>query len=224
MYKTEEMIILFKTHLVLRLKDVVEHMNRSRTSIMRYFNEIGYYTSYNHAGEYYTLKMIPAFDKNGLWKYRSAYFSSHGSLRDAAKALVDESESGYTHNELKEILGIRMYNTLLDLVSDGLISRYEYDGEYIYVSHEQEQQEKQIATRENTAPKMKIKKEAVKRAPRITPAAGLNEIIEVLLAYIGGHMQPGSAYSHLHRKGVNVTPRQIQVIFEFYDLGKKNSF
>jgi len=221
MHQSEEMIKLFNNYLVLRLNDVMKHMNRSRTSIMRYFNEIGYYTSYNHAGEFYTLKMIPTFDKNGIWKYRNAYFSSYGSLRDAVTTLVGQSESGYSHNELKEIFGIRMYNTLLDLANDGLIVRNEYDGEYIYVSCNQI--EKQLTARKNY-PKIKVKKETVSRGPRVTPAAGLNEIIEVLLAYIGGHMQPGSVYSYLRRKGVNVTPKQIHAIFGYYDLGKKNSY
>ena len=221
MSRLEDMVELFKMHLVLRLNDVMEHLNRSRTSVMRYFNEIGYYTSYNHAGEYYTLSMIPVFDKNGIWKYRSTYFTCHGTLREAATALVNQSEIGYTHGELRELFGIRMYNTLLDLVNAGLILRNEHDGEYIYVSCEQG--EKQIIARRNTVPKIKIKKEIIKRTPRVVPAAGLNETIEVLLAYIGGHTQPGSVYGYLRHRSINITPKQIQAIFECYNLGKKNS-
>ena len=211
---------LFKTHLVLHLKDVMEHLDRSRTSTMRYFKEVGYYTSYNCAGEYYTLSTIPAFDKNGLWKYGGAYFSSHGSLRDTAAALVRKSEYGYTHGELRNLLGIRMYNTLLGLVNDGLIIREEIFGEYVYVSCDHG--EEQISARRNIPPKIKEKRQVVKRMPRITPAAGLNETIEVLLAFIGGYVRPESAYGYLYRKGVCVTPKQVRAIFECYSLdGKK---
>jgi hypothetical protein len=189
---------------------------------MRYFNETGYYTSYNHAGEYYTLSMIPTFDKNGLWKYENAYFSSRGSLRNTATALVNESECGYTHEELRGLLGMRMYNTLLDLVRDGFILRREHDGGYLYISCEHG--EKQVAARQNAPPKIKEKKEVVKRTPYITPAAGLNETIEVLLAFIGGHIEPGPVYGYLHRKGIHITPKQVQAIFECYGLGKKNFF
>ena len=222
MKMAEQLSSLFKTHLILRLNEVMEYLQRSRSSTIRYFKEVGYYTSYNCAGEYYTLSTIPRFDENGLWKYEGAFFSTHGSLRATTVSLVGNSKYGYTHEELRNLLGIRMYNTLLALVNDGLINRKEIGGEYVYVSCDQG--EAQITERKSMPPKTKIIKKAAKRAPRITPAAGLNETIEVLLAFIRGHIQPESVYGYLYRKGVRVTPNQIRVIFECYDLGKKNSF
>jgi hypothetical protein len=188
---------------------------------MRYFKKAGYYTSYNCAGEYYTLSTIPAFDENGLWKYEGAYFSSHGSLRDTIIVLAGKSKCGYTHEEFRDLLGIEMHHTLLALVNDGLINRKEIGGEYVYVSCDRG--DAQIAERESMPPKTKETKKAAKRAPRVTPAVGLNETIEVLLAFIRGHTQPESVYGYLYRKGVRVTPNQVRVIFDCYDLGKKNS-
>jgi len=222
MTTVEQLTLLYNVHLVLRLNEVMKHLNRSRPSIMRYFKKAGYYTSYNCAGEYYTLSTIPKFDENGLWKYESAFFSSHGSLRDTATALVNKSECGYTHAEFRGLLGIRMHDTLLALVNDGLINREEIGEEYVYVSCDHG--EEQIAERKSMPPKAKIIKRAIKRAPRNTPVVGLNETIEVLLAFIRGHIQPESIYGYLYRKGVRVTPNQIRTIFECYDLGKKNSF
>jgi len=222
MNMVEQLNSLFKTRLVLRLNEVMEHLQRSRSSTIRYFKEVGYYTSYNCAGEYYTLSAIPGFDENGLWKYEGAFFSSHGSLRDTATALVVNSRRGFTHEELRGLLGIRMYNTLLKLVNDGLIHREEISGEYVYVSCNQGKE--QIAERKSMPPKTKEIKKAVKRATSITSAVGLNETIEVLLAFIGGHVKPESVYGYLYRKGISITPKQIQAIFECYSLGKKNSF
>ena len=221
MNMVQQLTALFKTHMVLRLEDVMGHLKKSRTSTMRYFREAGYHTSYNCAGEYYTLEGIPTFDGNGLWKYRDAFFSSHGTLRDTAIGLVGSSEFGYTHDELRELLGIRMYNTLLGLVNDGLIDRRDFGGEYVYVSRSNG--EGQFAAREGLPPKAREIKKPAKRAPGITPAAGLKETIEVLLAYIGGHTKAESVYGHLYRKGVSITPNQIRAIFECYGLGKKNS-
>jgi len=221
MNSIERTIELFKTHLVLHLSDVMGHLGKSRTSTMRYLKEVGYYTSYNYAGEYYTLKTIPTFNENGLWKYGNAYFSRHGSLRDTTKALIQNSECGYTHRELRELLGVRMYNTLLLMVNDGLIIREDIGGEYVYVSSGKG--DEQILTRRDIPLKPKEKRAATKMAPSIAPTAGLNETIEVLLAYIGGRVQPDSVYGHLYRKGVHVTPKQIRDLFEFYGLGKKNS-
>ena len=218
MNKVAQLHLLFKEHLVLRLSEVMEHLHRSRSSTMRYFKEAGYYTSYNCAGEYYTLRTIPSFDENGLWKYKDAYFSSYGSLRDTATVLADKSKRGYTHEELRDLLGIRMFNTLLELVNDGLIDRKEIDGEYVYVSCDQG--EKQISERKGMSPKTK----EAKKVSSITATVGLNETIEVLLAFINGHIQPETVYGNLYRKGVHVTPNQVRIIFEYYGLGKKNSF
>ena len=222
MTKAEQLNSLFKTHLVLRLNELMEYLHRSRTSTLRYLKEVGYYSSYNCAGEFYTLHSIPKFDENGLWKYRTAYFSLHGSLRDTAVKLVCKSKCGYTHEELRALLDVRMYNTLLTLVSDGLINREEIGGEYVYISFDNG--EEQLSERQNMPARTKEIKKAVKRAPRVTPAVGLNETIEVLLAFIGGYVQPESVYGYLYRKGVNVTPNQIRAIFECHNLGKKNSF
>jgi len=40
---------------------------KSRMSIFRRLKEIGYFSSFSHAGKYYTLTNIPQFDENGLW-------------------------------------------------------------------------------------------------------------------------------------------------------------
>jgi hypothetical protein len=146
---------------------------------MRYFREIGYYTSYNCAGEYYTLSTIPIFDENGLWKYKSAYFSSQGSLRDTATVLVKKSKCGYTHDELRKILGIEMYHTLLDLVNDGLINREEIGGEFVYVSRDQG--EAQISERRGMPPKTR-EKQGCRRASSATQ----HRAVRLQPVYIGG--------------------------------------
>jgi len=56
----------------------------SRTTIFRILKGVGYFTSYSHAGRYYTLRRIPKFDRWGLWAWRDVRFSSHGTLRATA--------------------------------------------------------------------------------------------------------------------------------------------
>jgi hypothetical protein len=53
----------------------------SRTTIFRILKSVGYFTSYSHAGRFYTLRGIPQFDRLGLWSWRGIGFSSHGTLR-----------------------------------------------------------------------------------------------------------------------------------------------
>ena len=65
--------------------------------------QLEYLSSYSHRGQFYTLFQIPKFDENGLCSLRSVCFSRHGNLISTAKAFVEESEDGYTANELENV-------------------------------------------------------------------------------------------------------------------------
>jgi hypothetical protein len=92
----------------------------------------------------------------------------------------------------------------------------------VYFSHDRG--EEQIERRRAAPARAKRSPVVVKRTPRAIPAVGLNETIEVLVAFIGGHREPMSVYHHLRRKGVNITPGQVRSVFECYGLGKKTAF
>src|SRR4030042_1324957 len=95
----------------------------SRTTIFRILKAVGYFTSYSHAGRFYTLRHIPRFDRLGLWSWRGIGFSSHGTLRLTLIFLIDQSEGGQTHEELQRQLGLRVHDTLLSLGRDRSIAR-----------------------------------------------------------------------------------------------------
>ena len=96
-------------------------------SIFRRLKEIGYLSSYTHAGRYYTLPHIPHFDKFGLWFHQGVGFSQAGSLKATIAILVDASPAGLTHVELTDILRVRVHNTLLALVRETRIGRQKID-------------------------------------------------------------------------------------------------
>jgi hypothetical protein len=114
-----------------------------------------------------------------------------------------------------------MYNTLLDLAKDGTVLRREINAMFVYVSPKH--WEEQLEQRSIMPPKLIEKSKVVKqRAPRLIPPAGLYETIEVLVAFINGHNEPGAVYQYVHRNGINITPEQVKSIFSTYELGKKN--
>src|SRR3989442_417549 len=88
----------------------------SRMSVFRRLSDIGYFSSYSHAGRYYTLEDIPQFDRDGLWHYQGVGFSRYGSLKSTVEHLVKDADTGRTHSELYVRLQVRVHNTLLDLV------------------------------------------------------------------------------------------------------------
>lgn len=209
-----QMVQLFKKNLILDMNSIrMSFPNRSRCSIFRDLQKIGYVSSYNKAGRYYTLKSIPQFDNDGIWRHEGVFFSSYGSLKVTVKHMVDISAAGHTHPELQQTLGLRVHNTLLDLVSVKEIEREMFEGLYVY-------------THNNPEIKLCQLEERQKQSKWQHNISSLNPYttVEVLLAVI---RQPDRSaadiFNVLSEKGINVTQNDIETIFQYYDLGKKNS-
>jgi len=49
-------------------------------SVFRRLSALGYLSSFNHDGRYYTLDDIPDFDINGLWHFQGVFFSKRRLL------------------------------------------------------------------------------------------------------------------------------------------------
>ena len=107
---------------------------KSRTRVFRCLKRIGYFSSYSHAGRYYTLCGTPAFDNVGLWHVQGASFSKYGSLKETVIQIVNNSKAGMTHPELESILRVRVHNALRELVVAGLVGRTNTKKNYLYIS------------------------------------------------------------------------------------------
>ncbi|MCP5012937.1 MAG: hypothetical protein GY942_23410, partial [Aestuariibacter sp.] len=107
-------------------------------SVFRRLKTIGYRSSFNHAGRYYTLADVPRFDQWGLWFYRDAGFSCAGTLKATVLALVEDSATGMTSKELLALLKLpvanTLYNTLHELRQGARIPRQTLAGQHIYLS------------------------------------------------------------------------------------------
>ena len=120
---------------------------RSQRSLIRDLNAIGYLSSCNNSGGFYTHPDIPEFDDDGLWHHEQALFSRYGSLKATVRHLVRTAESGQTERDLHRRLQLRVHNTLLDLVSAQEIARELIDKLFLYVSADLEVQAAQLARR-----------------------------------------------------------------------------
>ena len=126
---------LFRRRRAVLLDDLRRALDTtSRTTIFRVLKAVGYFTSYSHAGRYYTLRRIPKFDRWGLWAWQGIGFSSRGTLRATAVFLVEQSPAGLTHQELQQRLGLRVYDTVRSLVADGAITREHVADVYLYLA------------------------------------------------------------------------------------------
>lgn len=184
----------------------------SRATVSRILSEVGYLTSYSHAGRYYTMERIPRFDDDGLWAYGEILFSKHRTLRATIVHFVNAASAGQTHAELQGRLRIRVQDTLRDLLEDKLIGRTAIEDLYVYVNSNRVGAQRQISARR------RLLQQCLKHAS----LPNKNAIIDVLRTFIHHPRDdPITLATLLDREGKRVSPFEIQAVFEKYGLGKK---
>jgi hypothetical protein len=152
--QTEAVIKLFDNNPVLTMKQLTSALSCSHMTVFRKLNELHYFSSYTHAGKYYTLAQLAQFNNNGLWEYQGIRFSLYGNLKNTVQQFVNDSQAGYCSDELEKLLAVRTNNTLFALVTEKHLVRDSYDRKYIYFSiddairkHQQAQRQKMLLER-----------------------------------------------------------------------------
>jgi hypothetical protein len=183
----------------------------------RRLSELGYLSSYSHAGRYYTLADIPQFDDEGLWLHEGVGFSRHGTLKATVPVLVDRSPAGLCHRDLQTKLQVRVHNTLLELVQAKRLRREPFGDEFLYVSAVRAQARAQLERRRVLAP-----------APAATSAAAPPPalVVEILLEVIhaaGIRASPAAVAARLAGRGVATSVAQVEAVFRAHDLPVKKT-
>lgn len=119
----------------------------AKATVFRKLKQIDYRASYSHRGQFYTLADEDKFDALGLWSFANVYFSSYGTLRATAEALVSFSDAGFYANEIEPILHVEVNNVLLYLVKKEQLYRERFPGGYLYCSSELGVRKRQLAMR-----------------------------------------------------------------------------
>ncbi len=194
---------------------------RSRMSLFRDLKQLGYLTSYTHAGRHYTLREIPTFDAFGLWMFRGIGFSRAGSLKATVVELVERSEAGYMHGELASLLRVRVHNTLLQLTRAGQIRRESSRRNYVYVSAEPSRAAEQMETRVRSRAGSRCGDSA---SGRETPSTETIIAVLVEALHIGDvQVEPSVVTKRLTVRGVVVSVEEVEGILTQYGLGKKTA-
>jgi hypothetical protein len=185
----------------------------SRTTILRILRAVGYFTSYSHAGRYYTLRRIPEFDRCGLWSWRGIGFSSRGTLRATLVFLIQESPAGQTHEELRQRLGLRVHDTLRSLVLGSAIGREPFEDVYLYLNTDPKKAAAQLAARRQLQPPAP----ALVVGPLLDPSL----VIDVLVEVIHHSKEDAAAIAaRLLAAGRSVSAGQVEEVFRRYDVKK----
>lgn len=125
-------------------------------TVFRKLKHLAYRTSYSHRGSYYTLDETALFDQNGLWSYRSVWFSRQGTLLDTAQAFVAYSSAGHFVEELDRLLHVGTKEPLLRLWQQERLAREPVEGLYLYCSMDPVLRRRQLLARHVLHPELSL--------------------------------------------------------------------
>lgn len=148
-YHLQALTQFFDQHKIATLDQLQEALGSpARCTVFRKLGDLQYLSSYSHRGKYYSLKSIARFSEQGLWSFRSVWFSRFGNLLQTSEAFVHHSDAGYSAAELKDILQVKTKHALTQLVRNGRLERKTFDSIYVYLSAQ-----KDVASRQTQARK-----------------------------------------------------------------------
>jgi len=134
----EKLLELFRKHIILTRRTVVEKIDCSYDSLIKFLKKNGYYNSCNKNGNYYIMAESCSFNENGLFFYNDIMFSKYKTLKKSVFNFVTKSESGITTAELIKIFGTSCKTQLSNLFRSKDISRQAFDGTFYYFSADNE--------------------------------------------------------------------------------------
>jgi len=147
-YHLQALKQFFDQHKIATLDQLREALgNPARCTVFRKLSDLQYLSSYSHRGKYYTLKSIARFSEQGLWSFRSVWFSRFGNLLQTCQAFVHHSDAGYSAGELKDILQVKTKHALSQLVRDSRLARETFDSVYVYLCVQKDVASRQIRAR-----------------------------------------------------------------------------
>jgi hypothetical protein len=207
----------FKHRPVVTLAQLRSALGLSAMTVSRALKQHGYFSSFNHNARYYTLCQTPRFDANGLWFYRSIGFSRHPTLAKTLVALVLESSTGATPEELTDLLRTPVGNLLASLARQQHLARRRLGRHAIYLAPDVPRQEQQWRQRQQTCP--------APIAPALLPdLVPLALVLPFLVELIRSPQDSAEQLRcTLQRQGLTLSPRQAQDIADHFQLEKKEA-
>lgn len=205
---------LFKEQTVVDLPTIRAALGGvSAMTAFRHLRGVSYRRSYNCNGRYYALHEPGRYDRFGLWSNgEGIHFSIDGSLRKTVRRLVEEAEAGATHQELQQLLQVRVHNTLLDLLRHGEIERDRLWRVYVYCHVDAELRATQLARRRERL-------DSGRASARDEVEFDDTVIIDVLLTLLHHRgAEPAEVVRHLRGRSPPLSIEQVRAVFVRYAL------
>lgn len=136
---------LFHVHKALPISTVSDCLGRSKITARRILKQVGYYSSYTHNSQYYTIESVARFNSYGIWCHNHICFSLFGTLKETMIQLVDESKAGLTVRQLSEILGLKCYAAVHLFHKQGAFNHIKRGKGFIYLSKQERIYQNQLS-------------------------------------------------------------------------------
>ena len=205
----QQTIDVFKQHKILTFVEICSLLQLSKATVRRRLKEWEVMSSYNKSGQYYTLPLVPKFNKQGLWKHEGAFFSKQGTMKNTIIHLVQISKEGLSSSELEGILGINPNSYLPQCKQLEGVRKEKHKREVVYFSSDNEMYLRQ-----------KEKRFPPKPTALKLPADAISIIVLVELVK-NPHSTPVELSQTLIRAGYEISTQEIANLFTYHGL-KKN--
>ena len=206
-YAVEQLQLLFRSKKVRTKQELLSEVGCGGMTLYRLLSQVGYLSSYNENGRFYTLSRIPRFDAHGLWSYRGIRFSRYSTLTETIVGLVRNSSCGMTGNELTQLLGVNVAPSLSRLVRQHRVGSDRSTRAFRYYDPDNS--------------RAKVQKERW-RSTQQAPLPELTVVVAILVELVVGmHDSRVGIHNALKQKMVHVSMAQLNAVFDHYDLKKK---
>ena len=209
---------LFNKNKILTYSEVKEKIGCCLTTLSRFGDKHGYYSSCNNNGKYYILAKDCTFNEHGLYVFKGVIFSKNLTLKNSILNAIDNSKAGMTTEELSTIYGKSTGVSISHMYTKKQLARTFIDNTFYYFSSDREVQSHQKDLRE----KLSI---SISEGLCQKDLPSSDKIIAVLTIIVGKTtISPKSLQTKLIKKGVRLSIDEIKRIFAYYELSsKKNS-
>jgi len=206
----QQVLTRFRVRKVMTVAELALQMRCSSRTVHRRLKRWLAIHSYNKNGRYYVLPSVPAFDADGLWRYRDIGFSRYGNLTETLIALVGHSPAGLSAAELGRVLGMEPRSFLWLFRNHSGLIRERHHGRLVYFAAEP------VLYRRQRDGRMIMDAQA--RRPSDS------EVIAILVETI---KHPDWSLEqlcrHLKRQGLRLTEQAVSNLFIYHGLDLKKT-
>lgn len=215
--KTQKLRMFIREHGACTVENVMNEFKVTRSTAFGYLRDERFLTSVNNKGQYHVERTGINFNRYGLYKNNGMIFSKYGNLLQTVVALILNSPEGMRASEVSGLVGTNAYTQCQALCRDKLISRQKEGRGYCYFSADAAVRKQQLSVKQARAPF------DINSALKNESTESLSEIIKILVTYARNpEFNPKSIALSLTRSGTRITTEKVRLIFEQYEIAKKN--